>query len=123
VATVRFYIGVAFCSLAEIHKGRTMRRFALNRWWVLLLASALAIGTLPGLVSPAAARGITIRQAQTVGIENTYGDPDVPTGTPYPGRMGEIGDRRAGGDSRTLLEMGALRLRILLELLRAFPVR
>ena len=103
-----------------------MRRFVLNRWWVLLLASALAIGTLPGLVSPAAARGITIRQAQTGGIENGYGDPDVPTGTPYPGRIGrtgEIGERRAGGDSRTALEMGALHLRILLGLLRAFPVR
>jgi hypothetical protein len=103
-----------------------MRRFVLNRWWVLLLASALAIGMLPGLVSPAAARGITIRQAQTVGIVSDYGDPDVPTGTPIPGRMdrtGQIGDRRAGGDSRTSLEMSALHLRILLGLLRAFPVR
>jgi len=103
-----------------------MRRFTLNRWWVLLLASALAIGTLPGLVSPAAARGITVRQVQTGGMISDYGDPDYPSGVPYPGRMGrtgEINERRAGGDSRTSLEMGALRLRILLGLLRAYSVR
>ena len=103
-----------------------MRRFVLNRWWVLLLASALAIGTLPGLVSPADARGITIRQAQTGGMVTDYGDPDVPTGIPIPGRMGrtgEISDRQAAGDSRASLELGALRLRILLELLRAITVR
>jgi hypothetical protein len=106
----------------EIHKGRTMRRFVLNRWWVLLLASALAVGMLPGQVSPARASTVY----QTLSGISGYGDPDVPSGVPIPGkigRTGENGERRAGGDSRTSLEMGALRLRILLELLRAFPVR
>jgi hypothetical protein len=59
-------------------------------------------------------------------MTSDYGDPDIPNGVPYPGRIGRTGEnseRRAGGDSRTSLEMGALRLRILLELLRAFPVR
>ena len=100
-----------------------MRRFVLNRWWVLLLASTLAVGMLPGQVSPAAAESM-LRQLQGGGA--SYGDPDVPSGVPIPGRIGrtgENGERRAAGDSRTLLEMGALRLRILLELLRAFPVR
>lgn len=101
-----------------------MRRFGLNRWWVLLIASALAIGTLPGLVAPASAR-VSLRHAQMGGASTDYGDPDVPQGTPYPGRMDRTGsiDRRAGGDSRTATEMSSLRLRIVLELMRSILFR
>ncbi|SRR5258705_7866285 len=101
-----------------------MRRFAMNRWWVLLLASVLAIGTLPGLVSPACA-WTTVRQAMGAGAGTSYGDPDIPGGIPSPGRMGRTGtyDRTAGGDGRAATEMGSFHLRIMLELMRAILFR
>ena len=101
-----------------------MRRFVLNRWWVLLIASVLAIGALPGFVSPAHAR-ITVRQAQIRGSESDYGDPDIPGGVPIPGRADRTGtiDRRAGGDGQWATEMGVLRLRIVLELMRSILFR
>ena len=101
-----------------------MRRFAVNRWWVLVLATTLAIGTLPALVSPAHAR-VTIRQAQMGGSESSYGDPDIPNGTPYPGRLGRAGGSASPsvGDSRMATENGASRLRIVLEFMRAILFR
>src|SRR5262249_9279691 len=103
------------------HKGRTMRRFSMNRWWVLLLAAVLAIGTLPGLVAPASAR-ISLRNAQIGGADSSYGDPDVPNGQPLPGRMNRTGgvDRGGVGDGPTTTELGSIHLRVMLELMRAY---
>lgn len=112
------------------YKGRTMRRFAMNRWCAFLLTFVLVAGALPGFVAPASA--LTIRQAQWShsGGSSDYGDPDIPgtSGVPMPGRMEPTvtnpDSRLAAGDSRYASEWErALRLRVVLELLRAWLFR